>query len=89
MKFLRPLVGVSRRDHLHNEVIREQLGETYTVKDIQKYGLQQTNHLERAENDFLKEHFIINPEIERKFKDQKKDAPTSFESWNRHRWLYP
>jgi hypothetical protein len=26
MKFLRPLMGASGRDHLHNTVIREQLG---------------------------------------------------------------
>jgi hypothetical protein len=30
MKFLRPLRGASRRDHLHIEIIMEQLGKTIT-----------------------------------------------------------
>jgi hypothetical protein len=33
-------------------------------------------------------HFIINPEVEMKLEDQRKDGPTGFESWNRSKWPY-
>jgi hypothetical protein len=57
VKFLRPIVGgASRRDHLHNEVIREHLGETSIVKDIQKYRLQLRNQVDKMEDMTLPPH---------------------------------
>jgi hypothetical protein len=44
------LVGdASKRDHLHDEIIRKHLGETSVVKDINRYRLQFKNEVDRME----------------------------------------
>jgi hypothetical protein len=55
-------VGALRRDHLHNEVIREQSGETNSVHDIEKYRLQWRNHPLRMKDTWLpKKTFYYKP----------------------------
>jgi hypothetical protein len=61
MKFLRSFGGASRRDHLHNKVIREQLEEINIVKDTEKNRLQWRNHLERINDTCLKRAFYYKP----------------------------
>jgi hypothetical protein len=83
MKFLRPLVDASGRDHLHNKVIREQLTEPNIAKDIEKHRLQWGNHLEKTEiHNFQRGHFIIGPEIEVILDDHRKNDLTSSEPLN-------
>ena len=38
MTFLRPLTGLSRTDHLYNDIIRKKMRQTNTVKAIDKYA---------------------------------------------------
>jgi hypothetical protein len=45
IKFLRPLAGTTGRGDLHDEEIRDQLGETAVIKYIQKYRLHRRKQL--------------------------------------------
>jgi hypothetical protein len=55
MRFLRPLIGVTRRDRLSNEEIRNRLKTMNVVNDIQSYQLNWKQHVDRMrENRFLK-----------------------------------
>jgi hypothetical protein len=55
MRFLRPLIGVTRRDRISNEEIRNRLKTTNIVNDIQSYQLNWKQHVDRmGENRFPK-----------------------------------
>jgi hypothetical protein len=65
MKFLRPLTGPSRRDHLYNDIIRKKMRQTNTVKAIDKYA-DSNEEIIRKElkiQEFPRGCFIIRPEI--------------------------
>jgi hypothetical protein len=50
MKFLRPMLGLTRMDHQRNEVIREKLKVKSTVSKIDEYRQNWKSHVERMEN---------------------------------------
>jgi hypothetical protein len=55
MRFLRPLIGVTERNRLSNEEIRNRLKATNIVNDIQSYQLNWKHHVDRmGENRFSK-----------------------------------
>jgi hypothetical protein len=61
MRFLRPLIGVTRSDRLSNE-IRNRLKTTNIVNDIQSYQLNWKQHVDRmGENRFPKKMFNYKP----------------------------
>jgi hypothetical protein len=49
MKFLRPLVGFSTKDHIRN-IMRSQLKETRIMEDYERYKLQWTDNLLGTDN---------------------------------------
>jgi hypothetical protein len=50
MKFLRPMLGLTRLDHQRNEVIREKLKVKSIVSEIDEYRKNWKSHVERIEN---------------------------------------
>jgi hypothetical protein len=51
LKFLRPLTGPSRRDHLYNDIIRKKMRQTNTARAIDKYAdSNEKNHSEGVKN---------------------------------------
>jgi hypothetical protein len=61
MRFLRPIIGVTRRDRLADEEIRNQLKITNIVNDIQSYQLN-WKHVDRmGENRFPKKLLKYKP----------------------------
>jgi hypothetical protein len=61
MRFFRPLVGVTRRDRLLNEEIRNRLKTINIVNDIRSYQLNWKQHVDRmGKTDSLRSYLIIN-----------------------------
>jgi hypothetical protein len=55
MRFLRPLIGVTRRHRLTSEEIRNRLKTTNIVNDVQSYQLNWKQHVDRmGENNSLR-----------------------------------
>jgi hypothetical protein len=64
MKFLRPLTGPSRRDHLYNDIIRKKMRQTNTVKATDKYAHSNEEIIRKGwKIQFPRACFIIRPEI--------------------------
>jgi hypothetical protein len=62
MRFLRPIIGVTRRDRLSNEEIRNRLKTTNIVNDIQSYQLNWKQRVDRmGENRFPKKLLKYKP----------------------------
>jgi hypothetical protein len=62
MRFLRPLIGVTRRERLSNEEIRNRLKITNIVNDIQSCQLNLKQHVDRmGENRFPKKLLNYKP----------------------------
>jgi len=61
-------LGVSNRDFLDNEAIREQTGETDILGDIKSHRQQRRNQWKRKKiNDFTILHFITDPDVEERY----------------------
>jgi hypothetical protein len=61
MRFIRPLTEVSRKDHIKNDILRNQLDETSIVKDAEIYKLQRRDHVHllNTTKDFPRQRIII------------------------------
>lgn len=53
MKFLRAVKGCTRRDHIRNDAIREELGVTPVLTQIHNYKKRWAEHLQRMDNNRL------------------------------------
>jgi hypothetical protein len=62
IRFIRPLIGVSRRDRLSNEEIRNRLKTTNVANHIQSYQLNWKQHVDRTgEKRFTKQLLNYKP----------------------------
>jgi hypothetical protein len=50
MKFLRPMLGLTRLDHQRNKLLRETLKVKSIVSEIDEYRQNWKSHVERMEN---------------------------------------
>jgi hypothetical protein len=87
MKFLRPMLGLTRLDHQRNEVIREKLKVKSIVSEIDEYRQNWKSHVKEWKiSDSQKQHFTTNLVAGEIQEYQLKDGQTS-EHRNRQRCL--